>query len=54
MVNKTSKYPRCPYCDATVAESDLKDEGYKWQCMDCDEDFYDFEVIHETNNNEEE
>lgn len=31
----------CPHCGKTVIKSELPE--YVWQCMDCDEDFYDFE-----------
>lgn len=32
----------CPHCHKEVIPSETKD--YIWQCLDCDEDFYDFEV----------
>jgi len=32
----------CPHCNKEVVRSETKD--YIWQCLDCDEDFYDFEV----------
>lgn len=31
----------CPHCRKPVVPSDL--EGYSWQCLDCDEDFFDIE-----------
>lgn len=31
----------CPHCGKPVIKSDLPE--YVWQCVDCDEDFYDFE-----------
>lgn len=31
----------CPHCGKPVIKSELPQ--YVWQCMDCDEDFYDFE-----------
>ena len=36
--------PRCPRCGNLLYSSQLVDE-YKYQCLDCDEDFYSFEVI---------
>lgn len=33
----------CPHCGKTVIKSELPE--YVWQCMDCDEDFYDFECV---------
>lgn len=45
--------PSCPRCGKRLDRTSLPERGYKWQCRDCDEDFYDFEVIHETNNNKE-
>ena len=32
----------CPHCNKEVIPSKIV--GYAWQCLDCDEDFYDFEV----------
>lgn len=32
----------CPHCHKEVVRSETT--GYTWQCLDCDEDFYDFEV----------
>ena len=37
-------YPWCPHCLQPLEKSEI--EGYAWQCRECDEDFYDFEVIH--------
>lgn len=31
----------CPHCGKPVVQSELPQ--YTWQCLDCDEDFYDFE-----------
>lgn len=31
----------CPHCRKPVIESEIP--GYRWQCLECDEDFYDFE-----------
>ncbi len=31
----------CPHCGKPVQDSDVGD--YRWQCPECDEDFYDFE-----------
>lgn len=36
-----NKIKICPHCGAPVTKSDLPD--YAWQCLDCDEDFYNFE-----------
>lgn len=35
----------CPHCGKEVIKSDNPD--YSWQCIDCDEDFYDFECSSE-------
>ena len=32
----------CPHCGRLLGKSD--NERYAWQCMECDEDFYDFET----------
>ena len=40
-IESTSKR-LCPHCNKEVIRSETKD--YIWQCLDCDEDFYDFEV----------
>lgn len=36
----------CPHCGKPVIKSDLPQ--YVWQCLECDEDFYDIEcpVLH--------
>lgn len=31
----------CPHCGGPVTDSEIGD--YRWQCPECDEDFYDFE-----------
>ena len=31
----------CPHCRKPVIPSEVSD--YVWQCLDCDEDFMDFE-----------
>lgn len=31
----------CPHCRKPVILSEI--DGYKWQCLDCDEDFMNFE-----------
>jgi len=31
----------CPHCGGPVTDSEIGD--YRWQCLKCDEDFYDFE-----------
>jgi len=33
----------CPKCKKPVIKSDNPE--YSWQCLECDEDFYNFEVI---------
>lgn len=33
----------CPHCGKKVTRSENPE--YSWQCLDCDEDFYNFEVI---------
>lgn len=35
----------CPYCHNEVIKSE--NEEYSWQCLECEEDFYDFEVLSE-------
>lgn len=32
----------CPHCNKEVIPSKIV--GYAWQCLNCDEDFYEFEV----------
>ncbi len=39
--NKQKNY--CPKCGKEVIKSEIK--GYNWQCLECDEDFYNFEII---------
>lgn len=42
----------CPKCGRLLIKSDMK--GYAFQCLECDEDFYSFEVTNiKTNNNME-
>jgi len=36
------KMPKCRYCGKVVIKSDNPE--YVYQCMDCDEDFYSFEL----------
>lgn len=31
----------CPHCGGPVTDSEIGD--YRWQCPECEEDFYDFE-----------
>lgn len=31
----------CPHCRKLVIPSEVP--GYVWQCLECDEDFYDIE-----------
>ena len=33
----------CPHCGKRVTPSEIGD--YRWQCEDCDEDFYDIECV---------
>lgn len=35
------KFPVCPKCKQTLKPSSV--EGYAYQCMQCDEDFYSIE-----------
>ena len=37
----------CRRCGHPVYESNLKEQGYKYQCFDCDEDMFVFEVEQE-------
>lgn len=39
--NNTHLIRLCPHCRKPVIPSDIPD--YVWQCLDCDEDFYDIE-----------
>lgn len=41
---KNTKYvkPRCPFCGRALRKSQV--DGYAWECKECDEDFYNFEV----------
>jgi len=32
---------KCKKCNNELILSEV--EGYKWQCLECDEDFYEFE-----------
>lgn len=58
--HKKIKYMRkeyyCPICDRKLIKSEIK--GYSFQCLYCDEDFTNSEVIIKTtkteNNNEKE
>ena len=38
---KTRRF--CPKCGRMLLKSRIK--GYEFQCMNCDEDFYRFEVL---------
>lgn len=38
---KTRRF--CPKCGLMLLKSRI--EGYEFQCMSCDEDFYRFEVL---------
>ena len=38
----------CRRCGHPVFESNLKEQGYKFQCFHCDEDMFSFEVEAET------
>lgn len=40
--------PVCPKCGKRLIPSDNPE--YVWQCDECDEDFYSFEVLHEDEN----
>lgn len=40
----------CPHCRRPLIPSNVPD--YVWQCMDCDEDFYDVECRFEKLNKE--
>ena len=41
---RIQKNVRCRICHAIVLLSDLKSEGYTYQCLHCDEDLFTFEV----------
>ena len=36
----------CPHCRKPVIPSEVP--GYVWQCLECDEDFYDIECYKKT------
>lgn len=38
----------CPHCKKEVVKSEINE--YAWQCVECDEDFYDIEIIKEAIN----
>lgn len=35
---------KCGRCGGKLIPS-MVDSGYDWQCLNCDEDFYDFEIF---------
>ncbi len=35
----------CRRCGAPVFKSNLRKQGYKFQCFECDEDMFGFEVM---------
>lgn len=35
----------CRRCGSPVYESELKERGYRYQCLECDEDLFGFEVV---------
>lgn len=41
-MERTIKSKRCPHCQAALVKSDNPE--YSWLCMECCEDFYDFEA----------
>lgn len=41
----------CPICGRILVESEI--EGYRFQCLYCDEDFTESEVIIKTEENNE-
>lgn len=43
---KTRKF--CPHCGKMVTKSPLRKEGYTFQGIDCNEDFYRFEALEKT------
>lgn len=40
------KFVICPHCHKPLIPTDVSDD-YTWQCIDCDEDFYDIECHYE-------
>ena len=38
----TKKVHLCPHCNRPLIPSEIK--GYAWQCLECEEDFYNIEV----------
>lgn len=43
-----AKTKYCPHCRKLVIPSEV--DGYDWQCLECDEDFYDCETYDEKGN----
>lgn len=45
-VEQIAKKPRCPRCGRLVKPTTNTDpyNDYTWECPDCDEDFFNFEV----------
>jgi len=41
---RIQKNVRCRRCHKIVLWSDLKSQGYTYQCLDCDEDLFTFET----------
>lgn len=41
-MGNTNRTPACPFCGEGLIPSSIGD--YSWQCVDCDEDFYDIET----------
>lgn len=41
--NQPKKEPICPKCDNTLTQEEVSG-GYMFECQQCDEDFYEFEV----------
>ena len=40
---KLAENVKCPKCGGCLHHSET--DGYKYQCLECDEDFYSFEVV---------
>ena len=44
-MSRLVKVARCPHCGKSLTPSEVA--GYVYQCVECDEDFYEFEAEYE-------
>ena len=45
-MSRLVKVARCPQCGKALTPSEVA--GYVYQCVECDEDFYEFEAEYES------